>query len=143
MSEQKIGRFKTTKQIERIDESKLEFVQSKFTNMDKKIRGFIMGEITVVSGLNGSGKSNWLLQEMLNFAIQGYKTLLFSGEMRDYIIKNTLMRMIAGKKNLESNEDEIYYYIKNEKVRKEIENWLENKFCLYNNDCSNKDSNIR
>jgi len=122
MSEQKIGRFKTTKQIERIDESKLEFVQSKFTNMDKKIRGFIMGEITVVSGLNGSGKSNWLLQEMLNFAIQGYKTLLFSGEMRDYIIKNTLMRMIAGKKNLESNEDEIYYYIKNEKVRKEIEN---------------------
>ena len=142
MEGQKIGRFKTTKQIERVDESKLEYVKSKFTNMDKKIRGFIMGEITVVSGLNGSGKSNWLLQEMLNFALQGYKTLLFSGEMSDYIIKNTLMRMVAGKKNLKASEEEIYYYINNEKLRTKIEEWLENKFCLYNNDCSMKGKDL-
>src|SRR5699024_9693836 len=119
-------------------ESSLEIVKSEFTELDKKIRGFVMGEISVVSGLNGSGKSNLMLLEMLNFALQGYKTLLFSGEMQDFIVKNTIMRMVAGKNNLISSEDEIYYYIKSEELKAKIDNWLNDKFCLYNNECSMK-----
>lgn len=133
-----IKRFKTSKQIKRIDESSLEIVKSEFTELDKKIRGFVMGEISVVSGLNGSGKSNLMLQEMLNFALQGYKTLLFSGEMQDFIVKNTIMRMVAGKNNLKPSEDEIYYYIESEELKARIDNWLNDKFCLYNNECSMK-----
>ena len=136
--QEQTGRFKTSKQIKRVNESDLEIVKSGFAELDKKIRGFIMGEISVISGLNSSGKSNLMLLEMLNFALQGYRTLLFSGEMQDYIIKNTLMRMVAGKNNLKPSEDEIYYYIESEELKTRIDNWLNDKFCLYNNECSMK-----
>lgn len=140
--EEQVKRFKTSKQIKRVDESRFEFVKSGIKNLDDIIRGFMMGEVSVVSGLNGSGKSNFLLYEMLIFALQGYKTMLFSGEMRDFIIKNTLMRMVAGRKNLKASSDEVYYYVENKQLEDKIDNWLDDKFCLYNNDCSMKVQDI-
>lgn len=130
--------FETASQIKKVDESTLKLVKSNFIELDKKIRGFIFGEISVCSGLNGSGKSNLLLQLLLNFALQGYKTMLFSGEMQDFVINNTLSRMVAGAKNLKPSKDETYYYIYNDQLKEKIIKWLDDKFYLYKNSCSMK-----
>lgn len=79
---------------------------------------------------------------MIKFAMQGYKTMLFSGEMQDYVIKNTLIKMAAGKKNVTPSQDNSYYYVKDEKISNEISLWLDNKFALYNNECSMKAEDI-
>lgn len=142
MEEQKINRFKTSTKIKKVDESKIRYAKSGIDCLDQKIRGFIMGEISVVSGLNGSGKSNFLLYEMLIFALQGYKTMVFSGEMQDYIIKNTLIKMVAGKKNIKQSADGTYYFVGDDKLVDKIDKWLDDKFCLYNNECSMKVEDI-
>ena len=134
--------FKKFSDIQKIDESKLDLVKSNLLKLDTKIRGFVMGEITVVSGLNGSGKSNLLMQEMLYFGMQGYKTLLFSGEIQNYKIKNILIRMVAGFNNLQASQDGTFFYPKNETVQKKAEEWIEDKFVLYNNECSMKSKDI-
>ncbi|MCI8620602.1 MAG: AAA family ATPase [Clostridia bacterium] len=134
--------FETIKQIKKVDESNLEIIKSGFIELDKRVRGFIIGQISVWSGLNGSGKSNILLQEMLNAITQGYKVMLFSGEMQDYSINNILLRMVAGSKCLQSSIDGTYYYVKNIETKQKIEEWLEGKFYLYKNTCSMKAQDI-
>lgn len=136
MEKQEVKRFKSMQSIKRINEKDFEIVKTDITLLDQKIRGLIMGEISVISGLNGSGKSNFLLYEMIKFSMQGYKTMLFSGEMQDYVIKNTLIKMIAGRKNVVSSQDGSYYFMKDEKLADEISLWLDKKFALYNNECS-------
>ena len=47
-------------EIEAVDRSKLVTVKSGINAIDGRLHGFIKGELTIVSGTNGSGKSTWL-----------------------------------------------------------------------------------
>lgn len=46
---EEIKRFKSMHNIQKIDESKFEIVKTDIELLDKKIRGLIMGEISVLS----------------------------------------------------------------------------------------------
>lgn len=118
------------------DESNTFFVKSNFLPLDKSIIGFAEDEVSVWSGLNGSGKSNFLNQQILEYASQGLKTMLFSGEMPDYSIRNILMKMVAGKENLKQNKDGVSWYIPDDKKKAYILNWLDRYVYLYRNDSS-------
>ena len=72
-------RFATLIDVEEESEENVKYIKSTFHFLDENIGGFAPGEVSVWSGVNGSGKSNFLLQECLEFANQGIKTMLFSG----------------------------------------------------------------
>ncbi len=120
--------------IKKIDLTKLEKVTTGFAEIDRKIIGLYMSEVTVLSGSNSSGKSSWLNTLILNIVQQNYKVALWSGELRADILKTWIQMVAAGKNNLrESRYDAGKYYVP-EDVGAKIDSWLDGKFFLYNNE---------
>lgn len=128
--------------IKKVDLTQLEKVKTGFTELDKKIGGLYMSEVTVLSGSNSSGKSSWLNSLILNIIQQDYKVALWSGELRSDILKTWLQMVAAGAENLrQSQYDEGRYYVP-DGIGQRIDQWLDGKFFLYNNGYGTKAEQI-
>lgn len=120
--------------IKKIDLSELESVKTGFVELDKNIVGLNMSEVTLLSGSNSSGKSSWLNSLLLNIVQQGKKVALWSGELRPDILKTWIQMVAAGKNNLRlSSYGDGKYYVPNN-ISDKIDEWLDGKFFLYNNE---------
>lgn len=133
-------RFETLADITTETADKIEYVKSGFYNLDEHISGFAPGEVSVWSGVNGSGKSNFLLQECLEFANQKVKTMLFSGEMKDSTIKDMACKMCVGKEGLIQHEN--YWLIKNPRSEEQAVAWLSKYLLVYKNEASTEASEM-
>lgn len=124
--------------IKKIDLSQLENVKTGYPELDKKIVGLYMSEVTVLSGSNASGKSSWLNSLLLNVVQQGYKAALWSGELRADVLKTWIQMVAAGKSRLLPSKINVgKYYVPNE-VGERIDQWLDDKLYLYNNEYGTK-----
>ncbi len=124
--------------IKKIDLTQLEKVRTGFTELDKRIGGLYMSEVTILSGSNSSGKSSWLNTLLLNIIQQSYKVALWSGELRADILKTWIQMVAAGADNLrESRYDDGRCYVP-DMIGQRIDEWLDGKFFLYNNSYGNK-----
>lgn len=120
--------------IKKVDISQLEHVKTGFADLDRNIIGLYMSEVTILSGSNASGKSSWLNTLLMNIIEQGTKVALWSGELRPDILKAWLQMVAAGKNNLRlSSYGDGKYYVPNN-VADRIDNWMDGKFFLYNNE---------
>ena len=124
--------------IQKIDLSKIENVKTGFVELDRNIVGLNMTEVTLLSGSNSSGKSSWLNTLLLNIINQGEKFALWSGELPPTILKSWIQMTAAGKRFLRpSNYGDGKYYVPNN-ISEKIDNWLDGKFFLYNNEYGSK-----
>lgn len=128
----------TPKDIKRKREQDIIAMPTGYSYLDKAIRGLILGEVTILSGLNGSGKSSWLNSVMLNIIHRGFKVACFSGELTDYNVVKWLAQSAAGKNYVQKVEGSEYAYEVNDKVYEKICDWLDGKFFLFNNNYGNK-----
>ena len=112
-------------------------VPSGIDGIDKAIRGFNKGELNVWSGSNGSGKSSILSQLALESSNNGFKTALFSGELPADKAMNWIQLQCAGKNYTKPTKYENYYTLDDVK-RREVNEWLDGKLFIYNNDCGLK-----
>ena len=122
-------------EIDDIDIDKLERVNTLFNSLDSALHGLFMGELTILSGINGSGKSSWLNTLMLNVVQQGYKVALWTGELQGFKIRNWLLTCAAGNQVMPSERLPGTYYVSNN-VKEQIVGWLNNKMVIFNNDYS-------
>lgn len=123
--------------IKKIDLSQIENVKTGFTELDRNIVGLNMSEVTLLSGSNSSGKSSWLNTLILNIINQGVGCALWSGELRPDILKTWIQMVAAGKSNLRlSSYGDGKYYVPNA-IAEKIDEWLDGKFFLYNNEYGN------
>lgn len=121
-------------QIEKVDITNMGGFKTGFTALDKRIVKLFYSELTIISGNNGAGKSSLLNTLILNAVDQGVKTALWTGELRADILKTWIEMVAAGKRNLyQSSYAEGKYYIPNG-VSQRIDEWLEGKLFLYNNE---------
>lgn len=119
--------------IKKTDLTKLEKVKTGHDELDRKIGGIYMSEVTVLSGSNSSGKSSWLNSLILNIIQQDYKVALWSGELRADILKSWIQMVAAGSNNLRPSQfDQGRYYVP-DNIGERIDTWLDGKFYLYNN----------
>lgn len=119
--------------IKKTDLTKLEKVKTGNYELDRKIGGIYMSEVTVLSGSNSSGKSSWLNSLILNIIQQDYKVALWSGELRADILKSWIQMVAAGSNNLRPSQfDQGRYYVP-DNIGERIDTWLDGKFYLYNN----------
>lgn len=100
---------------------------------DRKALGFILGEISIVSGSNGSGKSSWLNCISLNAIQRGFKVAMFSGELMKEKVKTWLNQVAAGREFVKKvyGYDDLYYVPKD--VTEKIDVWTKDKIFLYDN----------
>lgn len=123
--------------IQKVDLTKLEKVKTGFLELDNRIGGLYMSEVTILSGSNASGKSSWLNSVLLNIVQQGYKAALWSGELRADILKSWIQMVAAGKENLRPSQYEQGRYYVADSIGAKIDAWLDGKFFLYNNEYGN------
>ena len=119
--------------IKRKNKTDYTYFKSGYKCIDDLIGGFVLGQVSVWSGLNGSGKSAFLNQQILEYVRQGYKVMLFSGELMDYSIKNILYRLVAGKQYLKLSDNKTYWYLADDKIKRAIDEYIGNKVYVYNN----------
>jgi len=124
--------FFNTRQIRKRDRSQIVTLKTGITELDKKIIGLNKGEITCVSGLNGSGKSSILSQMALDVVQSGHTVALFSGELSEDRVLDWLQLQAAGKDNTIKSNYENYFYIR-DTTKDRINEWLYQKLFVYNN----------
>lgn len=128
--------------VEKIDLTKLEKVKTGFTELDNRVGGLYMSEVTILSGTNGSGKSSWLNSVILNILQQKYKVALWSGELRADILKSWIQMVAAGKDYLRPSQFEQGQYYVPDSIGSKIDAWLDGMFYLYNNKYGNVASQV-
>ena len=79
-----------------VDIAELPRIPSGFEKFDKKTGGFFLGDVTIVSGLSGAGKSTILDQFILNAVQRGYLVAAWSGELQSFRFRG-LTRWRQGK----------------------------------------------
>ena len=124
--------------IKRVDITEMMSIPTGYTELDRKIVGLFAGELTVLSGLNASGKTSWLDCVALNAVQRGYKVAIWSGEMQDWRFLSWIDQIAAGKNYVVKKEgyDNLYYAPK--KYCEKINKWLGDKLYLYNNEYGSK-----
>lgn len=76
-------------------EAKKENHATMIAALDEIVGGWRMGEVTVWTGSNGSGKTNYLLQEMKSIADKGIPVLVGSFEMKPITIVRWILMMLG------------------------------------------------
>lgn len=124
--------------IKKVDLSDIENMKTGFNELDRLIVGLYVGEVSIISGNNSSGKSSWINTIILNIIQQGKKVALWSGELPATILKIWILNVAAGKNYLKlSNKNDGKYYTPNN-ISERICSWMDGKFFLYNNEYTNK-----
>jgi len=103
--------------------------------LDKVLKGFMMGQVTVWTGTNASGKSTFLGQLMIEAVNQGFSVSVFSGELPAPLFKYWIDLQAAGEQNIRDGKV-------TEEVKKRINDWYRNQFFLYDSFGSVKSNDI-
>lgn len=119
-------------EIEDVDIDQLEKVNTLFYSLDSVLHGLFMGELTILSGINGSGKSSWLNTLILNVIQQNFKVALWTGELQGFKIRNWLLMCAAGNHVRPSERLNGTYYVPNN-TKGQIVNWLDDKLVIFDN----------
>lgn len=124
--------------VQYVDMSKMASIPTGYKELDKKIIGLLLGDVTVLSGGSGAGKSSWIDCVALNAIQRGYKVGIWSGELQDFRFQSWINQIAAGKNYVCKREGFENYYYAPKEISNQISNWLEGKLFLYNNNYGSK-----
>lgn len=114
----------------------VQFIRTGIDVIDKRLRGLIKPGVSVISGLRASGKSSVISQIALDAIDNDNNVAVFSGELTERNYFRWMWQQAAGKAYVEPSNYEGYYNVPRER-QKEIAEWMNGKFWLYNNEYGN------
>lgn len=129
--------------IEWTDPNADDYIPTGFLYLDHHIGGLALGDVTLLSGRAGCGKTSLLNNIMLNAVQRGYKTAVWSGELQPSRFQSWLDMTAAGTyytKLRQGDYQDWYYCPRN--IADKIHRWLGDKIILRNNDYGNKWSEL-
>ena len=124
--------------VQYVDMSKMASIPTGYKELDKKIIGLLLGDVTVLSGGSGAGKRSRIDCVALNAIQRGYKVGIWSGELQDFRFQSWINQIAAGKNYVCKREGFENYYYAPKNISNQISNWLEGKLFLYNNNYGSK-----
>jgi twinkle protein len=131
--------------VENFDYSKVERVSSGFELIDKAIGGFMMGQVSLWTGSNSSGKSTLLGQILVESIEKDFNVCAFSGELPAPLFKYWVELQMAGKLNLKARYDELKkedIYFVPDNIKDKMKAWYRDRFFLYDSFGSAKGEDI-
>ena len=126
------------KDVKYLDISQMTVMPTGYNALDRKIMGLLLGDVSILSGLSGAGKTSWLDCIILNVIERGFKVGVWSGELQDFRFQSWIDNVAAGKNHVVKNPnfDNLYYTPSG--IAEKINSWLDGKLFLYNNNYKNR-----
>lgn len=127
--------------VETVDLNSLPKIKTGITGLDRVIGGLYFGQVVLLTGKRGEGKSTFMgavIAEALN---QGKKVLAYSGELPGYHFKRWLDLQIAGPHNVVTTYNQFSdpeYSLAPEVVEK-LNRWYYDQAYLYDNNALDGD----
>lgn len=121
--------------VEAVDLNNMPRIYTRIPELDRIIGGMFYGQVILLTGKRGEGKSTLMSQFTGDAIEQGVKTLAYSGELPNYHFKRWLDLQLAGGKNLVESTNRFgdkVYSLAPETVKK-ISEWYRGKMYIYDN----------
>ena len=140
--EQKGKKWLQMSDIKYVDPARIPFVSTGIIGLDKKIMGLTMGDLSILSGLSGCGKTSLIDNIVLNVVQRNDKAAIWSGELQGFRFQAWIDQMAAGKNYVKAKQgyDNLYFAPRN--ICERVNEWLDGKLFLYNNEYGNKWSQL-
>lgn len=131
----KLRNVKDLATVKAVDLSKLPKIKTGITPLDRAIGGLYYGQVTILSGKRGDGKSTFMSQIIAEAMEQDINSFVYSGELPDFMFKGWLDLQLAGRQNLTEriNEYGDKFYTIPENVQEKICQWYQGKCYIYDN----------
>lgn len=122
-------------EIRRVDVSKLERISTGIQRLDQALGGFYFGQLIIMTGERGLGKSTLGSQFITRALSQHYTAFCYSGELVDWMFQDWIERQIAGRESIEETVAEnghVSYRIREDCMGR-ITEWIDSKCFWYDN----------
>ena len=116
-------------------------IKTGIKEIDMAIGGLYYGQVILLSGKRGEGKSTFMSQLVAEAIEQDNAVFVYSGELPNYYFKSWLDLQIAGLQNIETCHDEYdnkQYYISDETAQI-INRWYYDKAFIFDNSAVDDD----
>ena len=127
--------------VERKDMTQVHHFSTGFRELDKMLGGFYFGQLVLLTGERGNGKSTFAGMIAIRSLMEDYPVFFYSGELEDWYFRNWFDRQIAGPAHvIDTTQDNgfVEYSVK-DSVAPLISEWYGDKAYLYNNRASIED----
>jgi twinkle protein len=131
--------------VETFDFSKVTRISSGIAGLDKVVAGFMMGQVSIWTGVNSSGKSTLLGQILIESIERGYGVCAYSGELPASLFRYWIELQMAGPKHLDTKHDELMQgktYSPSSSVQEKMRSWYRDKFFLHDSFGSTRDDDV-
>ncbi|MDY4128817.1 DnaB-like helicase C-terminal domain-containing protein [Peptostreptococcus porci] len=120
-------------EVKRVDVN--DGLQLGFSELDNLTNGIVFGSLTILTGEPSAGKSTILNQVIANNIMNGYKCMIYSGELTSFNILHWFMRTVANESDLKqfTGKNGIYYDVDSHGEH-EIRKWIKDRFYLFSED---------
>lgn len=121
-------------EVEDVDVNALEKLATWIPALDETLCGGLpFGQVVLITGKSGDGKSTFANQIMVNAVDQGHKLFIYSGELPNYLLKAWLFFQAAGPGNIRKSRRFGNGYEIEPVAKAAINEWFRDRVYLYDN----------
>lgn len=126
-------------EVEDVDINEIDKLRTGLWKLDDVLCGGLpFGQLVLVTGKAGDGKSTLANQILVNAINEGYKVFMYSGELPNYLLKSWMTFQAAGPSNIKKIDQKGEYrtnsgYEIQPEVKKKISDWFADQAWIYDN----------
>ena len=127
--------------VKKVNLNEMENFNTGIYKLNKILGGFYMGQVILLTGERGKGKST-LASQFGTMAVKaGYNTFFYSGELMDWYFRNWLDFQVAGDRHINKVRNSFgdWDYSVNGSVYPQMERWYGGKIKIYDNNIIQED----
>lgn len=128
--------------VEKVELSKMERITSGMQQLDRILGGFYFGQLILLTGERGEGKSTLASQFGTFAAAAGHSVFFYSGELMNWYFKAWFDAQVTGKNHINKLQSESGYvsYSIDPSVQPLIEKWYRDRVYIYDRNVLGNDS---
>lgn len=131
----KLENVKDLSTVQTVDINALPKIKTNIPGIDRVIGGLVMGQVVLLTGKRGNGKSTFMSQLVCEALDQGENVFIYSGELADYHFKRWIDFQLAGTDYIKSIQNVYgdFEYTISDDVTKKISDWYKGRAFIYDN----------